>query len=58
MKKYLYKNIELVYRWNAYDIYYRKEDGTRFLLAVYCGNKKNAYIVGKQNVDYINEKEK
>ena len=56
MKKYQYKNIELVQTWGTWDAYYN--DGTRrFQLTATCSKtKKEAYNVAKNEVDYLNLK--
>lgn len=56
MRKYLYKNLEVVPYWNNYNVYYRHEDGTRELLTVSKLTKADAYKVGKMQVDYMNNK--
>lgn len=56
MKKYFYKNIEVVQYWNNYNVYYRHEDGTREALTIGHLTKKDALKAGKLQIDYMNEK--
>lgn len=56
MRKYLYKNLEVVPYWNNYNVYYRHENGTRELLTVSKLTKADAYKAGKMQVDFINNK--
>ena len=56
MRKYLYKNLEVVPYWNNYNVYYRHEDGTRETLTLGHRTKADAYKAGKMQVDYLNEK--
>ena len=56
--KYKYKNLEVERYFNSYSAFYRKEDGTRFMLASFAGRtKQEAIKVGKRQIDYLNEKE-
>lgn len=41
MRKYLYKNLEVVPYWNNYNVYYRHEDGTRETLTLGHRTKAN-----------------
>ena len=60
MKRYLYKNIVLKPSYRMWDAYYKictnGKYNTMFLLASGFRTKKDAYIGGKAEVDYLNEK--
>lgn len=55
MKKYLYKNIVVFGYYGAYYADYNGVYGRFALHRIPCRNKKQAYIIARFNVDFLNE---